>query len=83
MNLYTILASRIGTNEATDLAQRLAAWHDAMVSHERRLRTIREADACDDECPHAEAQALWRAAVDAFGARANELRFLRESARAA
>jgi hypothetical protein len=51
-----------------------------MVAHERRLRAGRTGDRCDDECPHAEARALWREAVDAFGARAHELTFLRSRA---
>jgi hypothetical protein len=56
MNLYTMLGSGIGTTEATSLSTRLAAWHDAMVAHERRLRSERTSDACDDECPHMEAR---------------------------
>jgi hypothetical protein len=62
------------------LSARLAAWHDAMVAHERRLRGGQTGDRCDDECPHAEAQALWREAMDAFGPRAHELTFLRSRA---
>ena len=38
MNPYTLLGSALGTTAAVSLAQRLAAWHDAMVTHERRLR---------------------------------------------
>ena len=77
MNPYTILSSGLGTHEATDLSARLSAWHDAMVAHERRLRAGTTSDACDDECPHAEARALWAEAVATFGARAQELTFLR------
>jgi len=62
---------------------RLAAWHDAMVAHERRLLTARTAAACDDECPHVEARALWAEALATFGPRANELTFLRSRATAA
>ena len=40
------------------------------------------AEACDDECAHAEARALWPAAVAAFGSRAHELRFLQSRATA-
>jgi len=76
MNPYTILSSGLGTHEATTLSARLSAWHDAMVSHERRLRVGTTSDACDDECPHAEARELWSEAVAAFGARAQELTFL-------
>ena len=80
MNPYLMLGSSLGTNEATSLSARLSAWHDAMVAHERRLRTGRTNDVCDDECPHAEAPALWSEAVATFGSRAPELTFLRSRA---
>jgi hypothetical protein len=80
MNLYTILGSGLGTHEAAALSWRLSAWHDAMVAHERRLRGGRMSDACDDECPHAEARVLWSEAVAMFGAGAQELTFLRSRA---
>jgi len=80
MNPYTILSSGPGTHEATALSARLSAWHDAMVAHERRLRSGVTSDACDDECPHAEARALWAEAMATFGARAQELTFLRSRA---
>jgi hypothetical protein len=80
MNLYTMLGSAVGTAEASSLCTRLAAWHDAMVAHERRLRAARAGDACDDECPHAEAAPLWAEALEAFGPRAQELIFLRARA---
>jgi hypothetical protein len=82
MNPYVMLGSRLGTNEATALSARLSAWHDAMVAHERRLRTGRTDDSCDDECPHADARALWSEAVATFGPRAQELTFLRSRAHA-
>ena len=80
MNPYLMLGSGVGTNEATSLSARLAAWHDAMVAHERRLRAGRTSDVCDDECPHAEARALWSEAVATLGSRAHELTFLRSRA---
>jgi hypothetical protein len=80
MNPYGMLSSGIGTTEATSLSARLAAWHDAMVAHERRLRSGRASDVCDDECPHVEARALWAEAVETFGPRANDLAFLRSRA---
>jgi hypothetical protein len=80
MNPYVILSSGADTSDAAELGARLSAWHDAMVAHERRLRSGRTADACDDECPHAEAPALWSAAVTTFGDRARELEFLRSRA---
>jgi hypothetical protein len=80
MNPYVTLGSGIGTSEAASLSARLAAWHDAMVVHERRLRTGRTADTCDDECPHVEARTLWAEALATFGTRASELTFLRSRA---
>jgi hypothetical protein len=80
MSPYAFLGSSIGTAEAASLCVRLTAWHDAMVAHERRLRTGRTTDACDDECPHAEARTLWTEALAALGARASELTFLRSRA---
>jgi dihydroorotase-like cyclic amidohydrolase len=80
MNPYLILGSGLGTNEENALSARLSAWHDAMVAHERRLRTGKTSDVCDDECPHAEARGLWSEAIAAFGPRAHELTFLRSRA---
>ena len=77
MNPYEQLGSRIGTREAASLAERLTAWHDAMVAHERRLRLERTDDLCDDECPHVEARSLWTEAVATLGDGATELHFLR------
>jgi hypothetical protein len=82
MNPYVLIGSGMGTNEAAALAARLSAWHDTMVAHERRLRAGGAGDGCDDECPHAEARALWREAMAAFGRRAHELTFLRSRASA-
>lgn len=82
MTLYTTLSTGAGTREATELGARLAAWHDAMVSHERRIRAGAASDACDEQCAHAEARALWREALAAFGPRAHELGFLRSRAQA-
>jgi hypothetical protein len=80
MNPYVMLGLGIGTSEAASLSVRLAAWHDAMVAHERRLRTGRTADTCDDECPHVEARTLWAEALATFGTGASELTFLRSRA---
>ena len=82
MTPYTMLSSGLGTNEAKALSARLSAWHDSMVAHERRLRAGSTGDACGDECPHAEAHALWSEAVATFGARAQDLGFLRSRAEA-
>jgi hypothetical protein len=73
MNIYRMLGIRFGTREARQLGERLSAWHDAMVAHERRDR-IRD---CSDECPHGEAGLLWAEARETFGADADELSFLR------
>ena len=80
MSPYAILGSSVGTAEAASLCVRLTAWHDAMVAHERRLRTGRTADACEDECPHVEARTLWTEALVMLGPRASELTFLRSRA---
>lgn len=80
MTLYTTLSAGAGTREATELGARLAAWHDAMVSHERRIRAGTTGDACDEECAHATARALWAEALAIFGHRAHELAFLRSRA---
>jgi hypothetical protein len=80
MKLYERVGSHVDGPEAAALCARLAAWHDAMVAHERRLRDQRASDPCDDECPHVEATTLWTEAVMMFGARAYELVFLRSRA---
>jgi hypothetical protein len=81
MNPYLVLGSTIGTIEAASLCARLEKWHDAMVAHERRLATDpKAAVTCGDDCPHAEARALWREVGGVFGARSSELTFLRSRA---
>jgi hypothetical protein len=80
MTPYDTIAFSLGTITAAVLGARLAAWHDAMVAHERRLGTSGATAGCGDECPHAEAPALWREAVETFGARADDLAFLRARA---
>ena len=80
MNPYAIADLASGRVDAASLRARLEAWHDAMVTHERRLRADATAAPCDDECPHGEAPSLWREAAAMLGARANELTFLRSRA---
>jgi hypothetical protein len=80
MNPYAIAAWDIESAEAASLRARLMAWHDAMVAHERRLRSGQTADACDDECPHVEARTLWAEVSAILGPRASELAFLRSRA---
>lgn len=75
MNIYTSIASRIGSPEAQALAARVAAWHDEMVAHERR-RGSRFGE-CGDECPHEVARHLWTEAVHVFGNVAPDFEFLR------
>jgi hypothetical protein len=82
MNPYLMLSSAFGTDKATSLGARLSSWHDAMVAHERRLRTARTIDLCDDDCPHGEARNLWSEALATFESRAHELTFLRSRAHA-
>lgn len=79
MNPYRTLGTTIGTREAVDLAHRLAMWHDAMVIHQRGGR--HRSNACEADCPHAEAQSLWLEAVDVYGERAHALGFLRTMGR--
>jgi hypothetical protein len=83
MNPYVMVGTGIGTSQAASLTSRLTDWHDAMVAHERALRAGRNTVVCDDECPHAEARALWAEAIATFGARAQDLAFLRSRATAA
>jgi hypothetical protein len=83
MNPYAMLGSRAGTSEAATLSLRLAAWHDAMVAHERRLRTAPTRNLCHEECPHVEARALWTEALATFGEHADDLVFLRSHAKSA
>ena len=80
MNPYAIADLASGAVDTASLRARLEAWHDAMVTHERRLRADPGADPCDDECPHGEATALWREAAALLGPRATELTFLRSRA---
>jgi len=75
MSLYRSLAKAAGTREALELAPRLAAWHDAMVLHQRQAGSGRWL--CGGDCPHTEPEALWSEALGAYGERAHELRFLR------
>ena len=80
MKLYALIGSQIGSPEATALSERLAAWHDAMVGHERRLRGAPAAIDCDEDCPHSEARVLWTEVLEAFPERARDLSFLRSRA---
>ena len=80
MKPYAIADLASGTADTASLRARLQSWHDAMVTHERRLRVDPDADPCDDECPHVEASALWREAAALLGPRAGELTFLRSRA---
>ena len=83
MNPYAIDSLGSDTAEAASLRTRLVAWHDAMVTHERRLRQDPEARICSDECPHVVATALWSEVSAVLGPRATELTFLRSRALAA
>jgi hypothetical protein len=80
MNPYGIVSSGNGTPDAASLRARLMAWHDAMVAHERTLRSGQTTDVCDEDCPHVEARTLWAEAMATLGPRANELTFLRSRA---
>lgn len=76
MSLYRSMATAVGTREALDLARRLAAWHDAMVIHRRRVGD-ETGSGCDVECPHEQAEWLWLEALEVFGDRAHRFGFLR------
>ena len=76
VSLYRTTATAVGTRQALDLANRLAAWHDAMVMHRRRAGEA-AGPACDVDCPHDQAESLWLEAVDVYGERAHAFAFLR------
>jgi hypothetical protein len=80
MNPYVVVAAGTSMSMAKSLASRLAAWHDAMVNHERKLRTGWSDHLCDEQCPHVEARSLWGEALGVFGERAHQLTFLRSRA---
>lgn len=80
MSIYRLIETADGLRAPSDLAERLVAWHDAMVTHERSRRGRAQATACDDDCPHAEARTLWAEAVATLGATAHDLTFLRSRA---
>lgn len=80
LDVYRLLANRVGTNDADDLAQDLRKWHDAMVRHERVLVGTGRVCAATDECPHLDAADLWTRARQVFGGDADTLTFLRASA---
>ena len=82
LDVYRLLANRVGTNAAEELARELSKWHDAMVRHERVLAAVGRACLGTDECPHAEAADLWMRVQQIFGEHAAELTFLRTSAEA-
>lgn len=83
MNPYAMAGLGADNRDAASLRERLVAWHDAMVNHERKLRVDPSAHLCDDECPHVEAAVLWREAVKIMGEGARQLTFLRTRATAA
>lgn len=80
MSMYRLIETADGLRAPADLAERLAAWHDAMVTHERSRRAGAAATRCDDECPHVEARELWAEAVSVLGDGARQLTFLRSRA---
>jgi hypothetical protein len=80
MSLYRLIESADGLRAPSELAERLVAWHDAMVAHERLRRVGPSASPCDDECPHVEARELWAEALATLGTSAHDLTFLRSRA---
>lgn len=80
MNPYAMVGSTLDTHEAASLRARLRSWHDAMVAHERRLKSVGDAGICHGECPHVTAGQLWAEALELLGSEANALTFLRSRA---
>jgi hypothetical protein len=80
LDVYRLLARRVGTANADELADELKAWHDAMVRHERALSTSDRGCADLEECPHLTAAELWTRAKEIFGEEADTLTFLRTRA---
>jgi hypothetical protein len=80
LDVYRLLATRVGTPDALDLAHDLADWHDTMVRHERTQAALGDSCAGTEDCPHFDARDLWRRARQVFGPDADELAFLRMSA---
>ncbi len=81
LDVYRLLASRVGTPDALNFAHDVADWHDAMVRHQRSQAAQGARCAGVEDCPHQEARDLWSRARAVFGAAADELTFLRASAR--
>lgn len=79
---YHHLANLAVHPDASALAHALARWHDRMVAHLRRPPQGPAGACCpdEDECPRDEAVGLWEHARAVFGARADELVFLRRHA---
>lgn len=82
LDVYRLLANRVGTGDADELAHELRQWHDDMVRHERSLTATGRTCVDAEECPHFDAADLWRRARQVFGREADTLVFLRESAAA-
>jgi hypothetical protein len=80
MSMYRLIETAEGLRAPSDLAERLVAWHDAMVTHERGRGAGGVTSACDEDCPHAEARELWAEAVAILGGTAHDLTFLRSRA---
>lgn len=81
LDVYRLLANRVGTSDADELAHDLRQWHDVMVRHERLLAVTGGVCAAADDCPHIDAADLWRRARQVFGDDADTLTFLRTSAK--
>lgn len=83
LDVYRHVANRVGTSEAIAFSHELSAWHDAMVKYRRqivRLGFDPDRVTVQEDGPSADAPELWHRAVEVFGAHANELEFLRQSA---
>lgn len=79
MNPYVFLTRQAGAGDVRDLVDQLGAWHDSMVLHQRTVRQLGVAEACDESCAHAVGRDLWAEAKVRLGPAATTLTFLRRS----
>jgi len=80
LDVYRLLANRVGTGDADELGHDLRQSHDAMVRHERVMANTGRRCPGAEECPHVDAVELWKRARNIFGEHAETLTYLRDSA---
>jgi len=79
VNPYVFLMQQSGVGDVRDLVDQLGAWHDSMVLHQRTVRQLGAAEACDETCAHAVGRDLWAEAKTRLGPAATTLTFLKRS----